>query len=372
MKILALHRQQSAVGYYRTWLPARTLRALGHDVTWWEDRPYFKAMTRNPPRWHRENGPFDLILCDRAIKIDEAGMLAGFRHHSPNGRLIVDFDDDFMHVPPWNASSRDYQPGQELYEVGRSFLKLCEGATVSTTTLAQTYKMHTHHIWHAPNVIDPADWVGFSQNPDAAADPAVRILYGGASGHFGDLDAIRPGLERFLRKPPCKIRLICLGSVPGWLYDLEREFLAERRLLCLPWVPFGDYPRAVAWGRFDFAIAPLAQHRFNDAKSDIKWLEAGIQGIPLVCSNVGPFAALPDECALKLDNVEQEWEEGLRAMATDPSLRQRKRIAAHAAVRDTRLVDTLRPIWQSIVEEAANLPRITTLADTRLPHEASV
>ena len=64
MKILMLHRQQSAVGYYRTWLPARYLAKQGHEVYWWENDRSFRKMGRDAKarsKWFGNHGPFDIV-----------------------------------------------------------------------------------------------------------------------------------------------------------------------------------------------------------------------------------------------------------------------------------------------------------------------
>lgn len=371
MKIVALHNQQSAVAYYRTWIPARILERLGHDVTWWEDMTFKKAMRHNPNKWYRHNGPFDFVLAERPTDRDIQAFFAGMRHYSPNGRLIGDFDDDFAAVPKWNKAHNAYQPGQESYETAFTFLRLCELMTVSTSTLVERYRDKSHAIIHAPNLIDPADWVGLPTDPNRSQDPCIRILYGGASGHYGDLDEARAGLEEFLRHPPCPVRLICMGHISPWLQELRREFAAENRIVLLPWHPFHDYPASVAWGGFDFAIAPLADHPFNLAKSNIKWLEAAVQRIPLLASRIGPYAEIPDGCAIRVANTKDAWKDALTALATDAEIRSRVRDNAFEAVMDQYTLDKGAQIWQTILEVASARPRILTLQDTYLASDNS-
>lgn len=281
MRILMLHRQQSAVGYYRTELPARALRAFGHTVTTF-DEPYDRVMHPEPYAWIGEQaGKFDLIIVDRALHYGDLALFAGLRHLNPGARMIVDFDDDYTAVPPWNTSHTAFQVGQQYREAGNAHLKLSEMTTVSTDVLAERFAVRSHHIKTNLNFIDPADWTGLPTDPSRAGDPGLRILYGGASGHFGDLDVVKKGIEAVIEKPPVPFRLICFGALPYWLHEASRRH--PSRVISLPWIPFEDYPAAVAWGQFDVAIAPLCDHPFNQAKSNIKWLETAVQGIPFLC-----------------------------------------------------------------------------------------
>ena len=162
-KILMVHRQDTAVSYYRQTVPARILRMLGYEVL--EYTKYFKQ--KDLDAWQRkmiEEG-FDLLISDRCIDNIELGRLAGIRHMSPNMRMLVDFDDDFTNVPKWNQSYKHYKPGKQFHDISLQHLRLSEMALVSTDPLRETFKTKTHEITTLPNVIDPVDWMGFPINP---------------------------------------------------------------------------------------------------------------------------------------------------------------------------------------------------------------
>ena len=367
MRILFLHRQQSAVRYYRSLLPTRVLRGLGHEVTLF-DEPYDRTMRPDPETWvSQQADKFDLIIIDRTLHYSDLGPFAGLRHLNPGARMIVDFDDDYTSVPVWNSAHTAFQVGQQYREAGHAHLKLSEMATVSTPTLAERFASRTHHIKTAMNFIDPADWTGFDVDPSRPADKTLRVLYGGASGHFGDLDVVKEGLAAVIENPPVPFRLICFGALPYWLHEASRKY--PDRVISLPWVPFHHYPAAVAWGGFDVAIAPLCDHPFNLAKSNIKWLEAAVQGIPFLCSNVGPYADIPDGAAIRVPNTPVQWAEGLRALLQDGKLRESLREEARDEVLASWAIDRKVALWQDVVEEAMSRPRIESLDDTRLPNE---
>jgi glycosyltransferase involved in cell wall biosynthesis len=369
MKILVLHRQQSGVGYYRSWIPARALADRGHTVVWREDAPYKKWMVRESgsiEHWVKENvGKFDVIIVDRELKRQDTAYLTGLRHYSPGCRMIVDFDDDFLQVPWWNTASVNFQPGHEYREAGLEHLKLAEVTTVTTDALVERFKPRTHCIRKVPNFIDERDWEGHPVNPERANDPSIRILYGGAAGHYGDLDEVRPGLERFLRNPPVPVRFICIGAAPSWLHELRRE--KPERVINIDWQSVQAFPQVVAWGGFDLAVAPLADHPFNEAKSNIKWLEAAVQRIPLVCSSVGPYKEIPDGCAIRVENEEDMWYEALCAAVEDAVLREGTRDRAYEAAKDQWGFAQAGPTWEDVITEAMDRPRIVSADDARLP-----
>jgi glycosyltransferase involved in cell wall biosynthesis len=367
--ILVLQSKPNAQGYYRGLVPARILARLGHEVmTGPPEKAYKQWMKPTPQVWfERHAGQFDLVLAERLWDMEELGLIRGFVANSKKARLIIDFDDDFHNIPWWNQAQNSFQPGQVCRQVGDMTLKLAEYCTVTCDHLADAFRAYTHRLAVTPNFIDPADWHGHPEDPDRPSDPHVRIYYGGAGQHYGDLDDVRSGLEAFLRKPPVPVRLVCFGTIPRWLHDIERE--VPGRVVGLPWVPFLDYPPAVAWGGFDFSIAPLADHPFNLSKSAIKWVEATVQGFPLLASRVGPYAALPAGTCLTVDNNHTEWQAALEELTTNAILRRSLLEAAQAEAAAHHTLDYGAEVWQTVIEQALQAPRIESVEDTRLPRE---
>jgi glycosyltransferase involved in cell wall biosynthesis len=99
----------------------------------------------------------------------------------------------------------------------------------------------------------------------------------------------------------------------------------------LPPAPYASYLRLLADS--DISIAPLEPTAFNDAKSNIKFLEAAILGVPSVCSPRAHFAAVVrhDENGM-LAEGDAAWFSCLSALASDGALRQRLGHAALSAV----------------------------------------
>lgn len=365
-RILWLHRQVSAVGSYRCLYPARELKKRGYDITFFDTA--YKNLKPSFKEWLGDHvGDFDLIIVDRAIDPADLPLLAGFRHVNPGCRMLVDFDDDWMNVPWWNQAQGNYKPGTTIYEAGKSHLKLSEMASVSTTPLAERFAVRSHAIGVAENGIDPAEWENLPVNPERSSDPHLRVFYGGAAGHFGDMDEARAGLEAVLSNPPVPFRLLCFGASPHWLYELSKAH--PGKVVRLPWAEFMDYPQAIAWGGFDVAIAPLADHPFNEAKSNIKWLEAGIQRIPFLCSDIGPYKSIPQGCAIKVSNTPTQWNEALSALLTDAALREKLQRQAYEAVMANWTIGQKAQQWVDLIERAMACPRIETVEDTRLPSE---
>jgi hypothetical protein len=60
-----------------------------------------------------------------------------------------------------------------------------------------------------------------------------------------------------------------------------------------PYTPLAEYPARLAALNLDIAVAPLAQTPFNQAKSNLRLLEYGVLGIPVVCTDIDPYREQP-------------------------------------------------------------------------------
>ena len=149
-------------------------------------------------------------------------------------------------------------------------------------------------------------------------DGEVRIVYGSVSkAHNADFGQAAGALARVLRAHP-QARLWAIGALelPAELADVAAQVVR------LPGVPYADYLRLA--GGADIAIAPLLPLEFNEGKSTTKFLEAGILGMPAICSGRGTFRAVirHGETGFIADR-EDEWVAALEALVHDAGLRER-------------------------------------------------
>jgi glycosyltransferase involved in cell wall biosynthesis len=91
---------------------------------------------------------------------------------------------------------------------------------------------------------------------------------------------MRPWLDQVaaVMREHAEVRFVSIGGQQFGTY-LAPEFGAER-VLDVPWAPLDVYPAAMTL--MDIALAPAGRNNFFRGKSDLRWLEAGALGIPLV------------------------------------------------------------------------------------------
>lgn len=146
-----------------------------------------------------------------------------------------------------------------------------------------------------------------------------RVVIGYASGsltHNADFEMISDAIKKILDKyDNVYFKFIGVITVPE---DFKKY---GNRILTSPFVDYEKLPEVIR--SLDINLAPLENTFFNTAKSCIKWMEAGLVGVPTVASNVGDFA---DSISDGVDGVlcnDSEWFEKLENLVVDKETREK-------------------------------------------------
>jgi glycosyltransferase involved in cell wall biosynthesis len=146
----------------------------------------------------------------------------------------------------------------------------------------------------------------------------VLITYGsGTRTHDADFAVAAPALLDVLANyRHARLRIVGALTLPAAFAALAD------RIEIIETVPFARYLALL--GESDIAIAPLEATQFNDAKSNIKFLEASVLGIASVCSPRTQFRRVVThgENGLLAEGVDA-WRDALGALVADRALRER-------------------------------------------------
>jgi glycosyltransferase involved in cell wall biosynthesis len=161
------------------------------------------------------------------------------------------------------------------------------------------------------------------------ADDWVRIVYGsGTNTHNVDFaeaaDAILDIMNEF---PQVKFRLIGLLELPEGFKRFRSRI--ERIAFC-------EYEEYLGYlSECDISIAPLENYIFNEAKSNIKFLEASIVKVPSVCSPRSGFTSIiiDGENGLLAEKF-TDWKLALGRLVECPALRNSLAESAYKTVLD--------------------------------------
>jgi GT2 family glycosyltransferase len=318
-RILAYPADSDGCGEYRIIAPTRALFAAG--------RVQCQAITRlmTPPEIARI-AP-DSIVFQRQLEPHQIEAIERAKAFSPALR-VFELDDLITDLPAKSihraAIPRDI--GKRL----ATALSLCDRLVVSTEPLAERYGRLCGETVVLPNRLEKRRWLGLE--PRRPVDGKPRVGWAGALGHSGDLELLAGVVEATARQ----VDWVFFGMCP----DRLRRFAAEFH----EWEPLHNYPRKLADLALDLAVAPLEQNPFNTAKSNLRLLEYGVLGYPVLCSDVRPYrCGLP---VFRVANRPREWIKAIRELTAD---REACRLAGErlreAVRRDWMLEDHLDE-WQ--------------------------
>jgi len=197
-------------------------------------------------------------------------------------RVIIDLDDDYLHIDDWSPVIRHCYPGSDVERFTTRSLEFADALCVSTEELKKVYSPYNKNIYVIPNTIDLDYW---DYNPSVSEDGIIRIGWAGSYTHEVDLmeciDAIRTVLMRHKN-----VQFVHCGYDSDLFHTLPKNQVRY----VLGTKTFKRWPKWLARLKFDIGIAPLANITFNRSKSAVKYFEYSAYGIPGVYAG---FQGLP-------------------------------------------------------------------------------
>lgn len=312
---------------------AEELARQGHDVTVIppENRNIQLDMAGEtvrdvvPP----EDGFPDVIVLQRLTHPWMAQAVAHLRRHGV--AVVIDVDDDLSHIHPRNPAfealhprnARNFNPASRDRPHSWENLKLaCRDATmvtVSTPALLDSYAAHGRGRVLF-NVLPDVYAKAVHTDSDVVGWPAAL------ASHPDDPSATDGAIARLVNDDGARFRVIGPAAGTGAAFGLRRD--AEGMTKDTPVL---EWAQAVA--TLGIGIAPLADTRFNAAKSWLKPLEMSAVGVPWVASPRVEYQRLHDRGAGLLADRSRTWYRHLaqlRASAeyrTDVAQRSREAVA---------------------------------------------
>lgn len=203
----------------------------------------------------------------------------------------------------------------------RQTLEACFGGLTSTTFLADQIRATGKPAWIHHNGYS-LEMLHLSQTARMnTAKTGGKIILGYASGtptHDRDFEIIKPVIRNILQKEK-KAEFWFVGPLnPGRDWGTQSDQIKH-----LPLVPWRQLPAVLA--QFDINLAPLVlDNPFTKAKSEIKFMEAALVGIPTIASSTPAFnQAIKNGENGFLASSPTDWAEKLELLMQNSDLRQK-------------------------------------------------
>ncbi|MCQ9424901.1 glycosyltransferase [Pseudomonas sp. LJDD11] len=290
--VLIMPVNQMATGHYRVIQPLTELQAAGRVVGRTVfDFPSFAEIERIAP---------DVIVLQCRYGGNAPAYIASLKKYSRALR-IFELDDYVIKAPVKNAHARNKPADTEQWL--RESIQACDRVVVTTQGLKDALSAMHDDIRVVPNMLAPHLWQGLKSHRKTSARP--RVGWGGGTSHTGDLEVI----VDVVRQLADEVDWVFFGMCTEELKPYVREFY--------PPVDLQRYPAKLASLNLDLALAPLEFHIFNDCKSNLRLLEYGACGYPVVCTDTEAYKGfLP--CTRVKSNSTEEWIEAIRMHLADP------------------------------------------------------
>ncbi len=322
-RVLAYPGDAFGSGHYRVIQPFQALTAAGQI-----DGVYY-ARLLDPVESERIG--VDAMIVQRRVGEAELAQMERLRRFSSAFKVYE--LDDYLPNLPLKSAHRAQMPKDVLHSLRRA-ANLVDRVVVSTPTLADALAgLHTD-IRVVRNRLDPHMWGGLNARARMPADKP-RVGWAGGASHTGDLELIADVVKALAGE----VHWVFMGMCPERLRPHVAEVHAG--------VDFARYPQALAALGLDLALAPLEDNLFNRCKSNLRLLEYGACGYPVVASDLPPYrdGGLP---VTLVKNRFRDWITAIRAHLADADARAATGTALHAAVqRDWMLQGTNLDEWRA-------------------------
>ena len=265
---------------------------------------------------------YDAILVQRTAlsesAADELIRLASLRSRP----LIIELDDDLIERSLRANSHEEYAGNVQMFQ---KLLSAGSLVMVSTEPLKSRFASYAKNLVVCGNAISERLWLAPLPSVAQSALPIpyrrkttdeIRIVYMGSKTHVDDLMLLKDAMHTVRKRLP-RIRLFTVGVT-----DVSEDWF---ELIRVP-KDHQNYTVFVPWARsvlatMDLAVAPLTDGYFNNAKSELKFLEYSAAKLPSICSNLPPYLKVirHGETGLLADNTAISWAEQINYAIMHPT-----------------------------------------------------
>lgn len=309
--------------------------------------------------YYKDLDPFDLIIFQRVYHPEVLEILRGAIRKGK--RTIYEIDDQLLKMPPEHPMYNEYSPAA-YRECIIEFLQQVDHVTVSTEPLRDDLSQYNSKITLLPNYLD--ETIFTEPEADSPREGPVRIGYAAGWTHEEDFRQVLPALKRLQQEFGDRIRLVFFMYMPEELKgDPTVEHVGG----------VGDlrgYARRLAQAKLDIGLAPLIFNRFNECKSDLKFLEYGSQRIAGIYSRHTPYAqsVIDGETGLLVEREDPDlWYEKIKFLIEQPSERRRIQQQAHDYVRRERTLGQNARCWYDLYSRVLAESPETRVRDDERP-----
>lgn len=240
--------------------------------------------------------------------------------------------DDYLPNLPLKSVHRSSMP-KDIIKSLRKGLGFVDRFVVSTEALADAFNGLHSEIIVMENRLPVSWWHGLQTQRRQGEKP--RVGWAGGSSHTGDLELIAD----VVRDLADEVEWVFFGMCPDKLRPYVHEYHDG--------VAIEQYPAKLASLNLDLGLAPLEINLFNECKSNLRLLEYGACGIPVVCTDIRPYQN--DFPVTRVRNRYKDWIDAIRMHLNDLDATAKRGDELQAKVRqDWMLKEDNLELWRKV------------------------
>lgn len=251
--------------------------------------------------YHRITMPFSHIDIKPKVpvyafnRISSLGLDALYRMKEQGVKIIMDIDDLPFLNPEHYLYESFKRSGMTHHIIAN--LKLADVIFTTTPLLASKLRGYNSNIVVIPNAL-PFGKGQFKESSDK--DSKSTVVWVGGASHVNDLKIIK-GVDFVEPLTFCGDAMIPGTNMDQWniIKKNHPAMIYERGKSEKSYMDLYD-GHAVS-------IAPLEDNLFNSCKSNLKVLESGCKGLPIICSKVEPYYNSIDKDFVIYAENKTEW-----------------------------------------------------------------
>ena len=386
INVLAVPSDRHGVGFYRSLAPHTMLRDLygdefNVDIAYWPDWTQHEAFDK-----------YDIIHFHKGLYRDMGPLRGALQYFKEKNIVtVMDLDDNWDLGPqhPLDFTNKMLQAPEKI----TTNLTLVDYATTTTEIFANKIRKYNKNVKVFPNGVNPDDEQYSSQkNPS----DRLRIGFVMGSAHGKDMEQLI-GMTNTLNGMGVLDKLqfvLCGYDLNGTIsrYDKDGNLVSERKVLPTesvwykyeqiltdnyrlvspqyrdflhkflykvqwPMVNNECYRRewtmdvhefAKHYRNIDILLAPLDLNRFNEVKSELKFIEGGFTRTAVIATNFGPYTIGSRNLIKKGGEIDPEgncilidptknakpWVKAIKKLVTNPELIEVMRNNMYNTVKD--------------------------------------
>jgi GT2 family glycosyltransferase/glycosyltransferase involved in cell wall biosynthesis/Flp pilus assembly protein TadD len=306
MNILVITETEGAVATIRLLSPMAILEKEGLI--------HLEVVTLEKPQ------SFDLNRIDKQDiivfqRVDLPEILEILHYARKKGKKTVyDIDDDLFAIPKSHPLFDHFQQ-PAVRQCIEGFLREVDYVTVSTVGLQERLLVYNRNTTTIQNHLDENI---FPAPRPKSLDGPCRIGYAGGWTHEKDFQQVLPAIQQIRSEYNKEVSLVFFWYIPAiYRGDPGIEHLGST-------VDIHEFGRRLNQATLDIGLAPLAWNRFNEVKSDEKYLEYASQKIAGIYSGLAPYSesVVEGQAGLLVEREDpDEWYEKIKYLIENPKIR---------------------------------------------------